>query len=130
MLVEDYEADPAGLDYFDHALSVEQWHELLKACYPSQYTDPPPPKEPAFAITTQSRVEVYRQRVERGEHLYHQGDLWRDGLALEDLFCSMSAKRCRNGEDAPEEDLVLDREIVNRVNERGQKRETGLTFDD
>ena len=117
-----------SLSLCEHALSIEEWRELLELCHPKLYAEPPGPDEPAFAMTTQSRVEVYRQRVEQGLHLYHDEDLWRDDQTVESLHCSLSARRCRNGEDAPEEDLVLDREIVTNVNERGQIDETELSF--
>lgn len=61
----------------DHGLSCEEWALLLLHLDPRQYRDRPPPDSPAVAMTTEARVEVYRQRARARVGLYHAADSWR-----------------------------------------------------
>lgn len=74
---------------------LAEWAELLAAVYPDEYADPPPASDAACVLTSEARVEVYRQRRRAGLGLWHDGDLWRD----EDVRLGVAVGRARNGSD-------------------------------
>lgn len=81
----------------DHDLDAEEWADLLRAAYPSEFPDLPLPPRPAEALSSDARIAVYAARVEAGLHLYHPGDLWRRTAALR---VGVEVERIRNGSDS------------------------------
>jgi hypothetical protein len=77
----------------DHDLPVPAWIDLLLTYSPQEYAELPPPAqaEPIGGLKSLDRVQVYRERRARGEHLYHPDDM------RESEHTARQIKTARNG---------------------------------
>lgn len=83
----------AQLETEHHGVCVSRWAELLEVAY-SDYTEPAQPPSGHLVLSKQSRVEIYRQRLEAGYHWQHPADL----KAEEVDSLGVEVSRLRNGE--------------------------------
>jgi hypothetical protein len=77
----------------EHDLPLPEWAALLLTYAPDEYTDPPTPAkaETIGGLKSVDRVQVYRDRRKRGEHLYHPDDL------LDSEHTARQIRTARNG---------------------------------